>query len=161
MSLRNKALGSLYMQVFLNVYVHFSISHQFLSSWVQSRLIGLPLCPLHLLHLLPGVSVCMPSRCLHLCCLYFSLRLVLTLFSRSSLPAADVRTTFSRITSKGTSCIWTTRWGNCMAWSKAWLVVFDPFWMSRLFAPKLFLFLLAYFMSMKITVYCCESRISS
>lgn len=30
------------------------------------------------------------------------------------LCAADVRTTFSPITSKGTSCIWTIRWGN--AW---------------------------------------------
>lgn len=36
-----------------------------------------------------------------LCCLFYPL-----------LFAADVRTTFSPITSKGTSCIWTIRWGN-------------------------------------------------
>lgn len=37
------------------------------------------------------------------CCFFYPL-----------LFAADVRTTFSPITSKGTSCIWTIRWGN--AW---------------------------------------------
>lgn len=54
------------------------------------------------------------------------------------LPAADVRTTFSPITSKGTSCIWTIRWGN------AWMHAFSPpvFNLSHM---MLFFFLLLWY----------------
>lgn len=45
----------------------------------------------------------LPPLLSHSCCILFPL-----------LFAADVRTTFSPITSKGTSCFWTIRWGN--AW---------------------------------------------
>lgn len=46
---------------------------------------------------------CSFSAVSHSCCLFYPL-----------LFAADVRTTFSLITSKGISCIWTIRWGH--AW---------------------------------------------
>ena len=135
MSLRNTALGSLDMQVFLNVHVHFSISINILSYGVQSRLVGLPLLPAILLPSL-GVFVCMSARCIHLCCLYFSLSFLL-----SSLGPLFLRLTLERhsLASPPKEPHVFGQPGGVTAWHGlrhgSWSLTF---WMSRLFAPKLF-----------------------